>query len=37
MTVMGIRTISEKAANLKMFLDCSSTNEIRIRAPHHEF
>lgn len=33
----GIRKISEKAINLKMFLCWNSTSEINKRAPHQLF
>lgn len=33
----GIMKISENAAAFKIFVAWNSTNEIRKRAPHHEF
>lgn len=36
-TATGIRKISEKAINLKMFLCWNSTSEINKRAPHQLF
>ena len=36
-TVKGRRKTSWKAASLRMFLDCSSTRLMSIRAPHQEF
>ena len=36
MIVIGIRKISEKAAILKIPLDCSSTSDIKKR-PNHQF
>ena len=36
-TAKGIIKISEKEAAFKIFAAWNSTNEIRKRAPHHEF